>query len=208
VRVELLSYTPEPDLIVFIAARLCYSSLEIERIKSEFYEKPDYPRKLLSNLIEKGHHSVLEHASFTFYIEGISRITTHQLVRHRIASYSQQSQRYVKLGDKWGTFVVPDSLKDVPEVRDFMKASLKLYQKLVDEGIPREDARYVLSQGITSRIIVTMNARELRHFFSLRLHPSAQWEIRDLARRMLNLVKDKAPIIFADICEKYLKEEK
>ncbi len=197
-KVELIAHTPDPDLVVFIAARLCYSSKEVDEIKKEFYEKPEYPPKLLSNLIEKGHHSVLEHASFTYYIEGISRVTTHQLVRHRIASYSQQSQRYVRLGDRWGTFVIPDTLKDLPEAKEFMESSLRLYQKLVESGVPKEDARYVLSQGITSRIIVTMNARELRHFFNLRLHPSAQWEIRELAGKMLQLAKEKAPIIFAD----------
>lgn len=195
-KVELLSYTPEPDRLVALSARLCYSKIGISDLAEKITEGK--VRELLNRLKSSGHLSPFEHANFTFGIEGISRVTSHQLVRHRIASYSQQSQRYVKMSK--GEFVIPPSIKKdssaVELVRNFNETALALYDKLIQLGIPEEDARYVLPQGITTKIIVTMNARELLHFFNLRCCLRAQWEIRAMANLMLKEVKKVAPIIF------------
>lgn len=191
-KVTLLSYTPDPEITVALAARTCYSSklpLAISKERAEY---------LIRELIERGHESVLEHASFTFAIEGISRVTSHQLVRHRLASYSQQSQRYVSV--KEADFIIPPSVVENSEAQElFYKAieeSKKAYQELVNLGIPQEDARYMMAQGIATNLVLSANARELLHIFRLRLCNRAQWEIRELAQKMLELVKDLAPAIF------------
>jgi len=146
-----------------------------------------------------GHHSVLEHVSFTFAIEGISRVTTHQLVRHRIASFSQQSQRYVSHKEHF-TSIVPDSITVNDEARrifDAMSDAVhKAYGQLIELGIPAEDARYILPNSTETKIIMTMNARELLHYFGLRCCQRAQWEIREMSIEMLRLVKRVAPVIF------------
>ena len=138
--------------------------------------------KFLDKIMSLGHHSVLEHVSFTFAIEGISRVTTHQLVRHRIASFSQQSQRYVSHKEHF-TSIVPDSIaadrrspaRFSTEMSDTVH---KAYGRLIEMGIPAEDARYILPNATETKIIMTMNARELLHFFALRCCERAQWEIR------------------------------
>lgn len=195
-KVELLSYTPEPDRVVALSARLCYSKIGISELAEKLTE--DKIRDLINRLRSSGHLSPFEHASFTFGIEGISRVTSHQLVRHRIASYSQQSQRYVKMSN--GEFVIPPSVKKNPSALELVSGlndtALSVYNKLIQLGIPEEDARYVLLQGITTKIIVTMNARELLHFFNLRCCLRAQWEIRMMANFMLKEVKKVSPIIF------------
>ena len=196
--VTLLNSTPDPEKTVALAAKLCYSDSTIleldERVRASSYEK------FLSKILKMGHLSVLEHNSFTFGIEGISRATSHQLVRHRLASYSQQSQRYVTVTKP--DYVVPPSIaKDTAKLKRFIKATdaaYKLYDELVKGGIPAEDARFLLPNAATTRIIMTMNARELLHFFKLRCCERAQWEIRDMATRMLSLAKEKAPFIFRD----------
>jgi thymidylate synthase (FAD) len=140
----------------------------------------------------------LEHASFTFGIEGISRVTTHQLVRHRIASYSQKSQRYVE--ETGFQCVMPPSIEDEPEAMDVFRETVDrcryAYLKLREMGISKEDARYLLPSGGETKIVVTMNARELLHFFSLRCCYRAQWEIRAMAVEMLRLCRKTAPLIF------------
>jgi len=195
-KVELLSYTPEPDRVVAISARLCYSKIGISELAEKLTD--DKIRDLLKKLESSGHLSPFEHANFTFGIEGISRVTSHQLVRHRIASYSQQSQRYVKMSD--GEFVIPPSIKKNSSASELVynlnDMAMSVYNKLIQLGIPEEDARYILPQGITTKIIVTMNARELLHFFNLRCCLRAQWEIRAMANLMLRKVKEVAPIIF------------
>ncbi len=195
-KVELLSYTPEPDRVVALSARLCYSKIGISELAEKLTE--DKIRDLINRLRSSGHLSPFEHASFTFGIEGISRVTSHQLVRHRIASYSQQSQRYVKMSN--GEFVIPPSVKKNPSALELVSSlndtALSVYNKLIQLGIPEEDARYVLPQGITTKIIVTMNARELLHFFNLRCCLRAQWEIRMMANFMLKEVKKVSPVIF------------
>ena len=192
--VKLLSYTKDADAICAAAGRSCYS----EKPAVELMGMKD-PEKTLSNIVGLGHHSVLEHAVFTFSVDGVSRALTHQLVRHRIASFSQQSQRYVSL--KEPTYVIPETVKADP-------ASLVLYEEMMkkiwdayavlSETIPAEDARYLLPNGCTTNITITMNARELRHFFSLRCCERAQWEIREMADRMLVLCQEVSPVIFKD----------
>jgi len=195
-KVELLSYTPEPDRVVAISARLCYSKIGISELAEKLAD--DKIKDLLKKLESSGHLSPFEHANFTFGIEGISRVTSHQLVRHRIASYSQQSQRYVKMSN--GEIVIPPSIKKNSSASELVynlnDMAMSVYNKLIQLGIPEEDARYILPQGITTKIIVTMNARELLHFFNLRCCLRAQWEIRTMANLMLRKVKEVAPIIF------------
>jgi len=196
--ITLLSFTPNPEKTVALAAKLCYSESGITHLEERLKEAP-YER-LLGKILKMGHLSVLEHASFTFGIEGISRATSHQLVRHRIASYSQQSQRYVAFRDSL-EYVIPPSIEERAGLkRRFVKevdSLYKLYRELIKAGVPTEDARYILPNATSTKIIVTMNARELLHFFSLRCCERAQWEMREMAKRMLSLVKKEAPIIFA-----------
>ena len=201
-KVELIAYTPNPEDVCGIAAKTCTSE-----------ETPsDGSGNALKHAISSGHLSVCEHASFTFAVSGVSRALTHQLVRHRIASYSQQSQRYVNMGRF--EYVIPQTVFDVRDSFDMgdeypsneplyawdwiMGEINALYRALIDKGVPEEDARYILPNACTTNIIVTMNARELRHFFSLRCCNRAQWEIRELANKMLKLVKPVAPTIFAN----------
>jgi thymidylate synthase (FAD) len=145
-----------------------------------------------------GHLSVIEHSSFTFAISGISRACSHQLVRHRIASYSQQSQRFVRIEEP--SYVIPKTIEKEPELKknygDLMSLIWKKYDELVEAGIPKEDSRYVLPNATTTNILLTMNARSLLNFFNLRCCLSAQWEIRELAWKMLKLVKEVAPTLF------------
>lgn len=140
--------------------------------------------------------SVLEHLSFTFLIEGISRVTSHQLVRHRLASYTQESQRYAEAESN---YVVPESvrLKGFEEkFREVIEEAFKLYRDMVDSGVPFEDARYVLPQAVTTRILMTVNLRELLHIACLRLSDKAQWEIRELVRHMLEEVSKIVPEVY------------
>ena len=158
------------------------------------------PERTLSRIVGMGHLSVVEHATFTFSVSGVSRALTHQLVRHRIASFSQQSQRYVSM--KEPSFVMPHTVQDDPDAlkvfEDTMAEIWAAYGKLESMGIPAEDARYLLPNGCTTNITITMNARELLHFFSLRCCNRAQWEIREMADRMLELCREVSPVIFRD----------
>lgn len=202
--VMLVSYTPEPEKTISAAARLCYSPADAEDIllKVEDNDQQDFLEKLTS----VGHLSPVEHASFTFVVEGISRACSHQLVRHRLASYSQQSQRYV--GEEEFDYIIPPSIREDLELKalfeDTMESIRKSYtffaDKLVEKGSStesaREDARFVLPNATETKIMITMNARELLHFFHQRLCNRAQWEIRAMALSMLKLVKPVAPTIF------------
>lgn len=193
--VRLLAHTPDADRICAAAAHSCYS----EDSAADLLETVD-PAKMLRHVIGMGHHSVIEHAVFTFSVEGVSRALTHQLVRHRIASFSQQSQRYVRLSEP--TYVVPETVKRDPEAIKVYEETVDgiwdSYSKLIGMGIPAEDARYVLPNGCTTNITITMNARELLHFFSMRCCNRAQWEIREMADEMLRLCKEVSPVIFSD----------
>lgn len=191
-RVKLLAYTQNAEAICAAAGKSCYS----ERSSIELVDAPN-PGKVLGKIVGMGHHSVIEHAVFTFSIEGVSRSLTHQLVRHRVASFSQQSQRYVSM-DK-PTYVIPKTVEADPELKkEFERTMSEIwasYNRLV-EKIPPEDARYVLPNACTTNITITMNARELIHFFSLRCCNRAQWEIREMADEMLRQCKEVYPVIF------------
>jgi thymidylate synthase (FAD) len=156
-------------------------------------------KRIIKRVTGYGHASVIEHASFTFSIEGVSRAMTHQLVRHRIASFTQQSQRYVTY-DTLEKYVTPQSISENAEAKDIFDRTLEriseTYQKLLNMGIPKEDARFILPNAAKTNIIVTMNARELLHFFNLRCCARAQWEIRETAIEMLRQAKKATPALF------------
>jgi thymidylate synthase (FAD) len=195
--VQLLSHTPNPEQVVAAAARLCYSDSSIEQLLGQDSEQA---AKLLQKILQLGHFSVLEHAAFTFGIEGISRACSHQLVRHRIASFSQQSQRYVSHEQPFEA-VVPDSIREHPALlerfEEYMQETHELYSDLMTAGVPAEDARFVLPNAASTKLVMTMNARELHHFFALRCCRRAQWEIQALAKEMLQLAREASPMLFA-----------
>jgi len=197
VKVSLLQHTVDPEMTVALASRLCYSPVGIAELE-ETWSREEALR-LIDKILKVGHFSVLEHAVFTFGIEGISRATSHQLVRHRIASYSQQSQRYVKAREEFD-YVLPPSIDGSPELRKRFRRHLatvgRLYRVFIEAGIPPEDARFLLPNAASTKIVVTMNARALHHFFSLRCCQRAQWEIRAMAEAMLGLVRRTAPALF------------
>ena len=195
--VELLYHTPDPERAVATAARLCYAPVGASELMETLSDEKI--AHVLDTVISSGHLSTLEHASYTFAIEGVSRAMTHQLVRHRLASYNQQSQRYVTFSDE-PEFVCPQSVVDAGAQQlfdDAVQAAFEAYRALVDAGVPAEDARYLLPNACESKIVVTMNIRELLHFFSLRCCNRAQWEIRAVACKMLELARPTAPRIFA-----------
>jgi thymidylate synthase (FAD) len=193
--VKLIGYTSNPEKLPAMAANLTHS-----KIKPETLDKTSGKEQLavLEQVLKLGHTSVIEHASFTFAISDVSRSLTHQLVRHRIASYSQQSQRYVNLNEP--NYVIPPSIEKNKRTKkayeETMEAIWAHYNKLLELKIPAEDARYVLPNGTCTNIMVTMNARSLLNFFELRCCLHAQWEIRLLANKMLQEVKKVAPLIF------------
>lgn len=195
--VILLEHTPEPERIVAAAARLCYSSSSATDLLERL--TPERVQSFVSHLMSMGHESPIEHISFTFAIEGISRACSHQLVRHRIASYSQQSQRYVNM--QQFEFVLPPQIAASSEAAAVFNAQMQgaqeAYDKLIELGMQQEDARYLLPNACETKLVMTMNARSLLNFFALRICMRAQWEIRALASQMLELVQPIAPSIFA-----------
>jgi thymidylate synthase (FAD) len=196
-RVKLLSYTADPELLCGAAALTSSKSGS----PSETFEKIsiEKARQIVKRVTGYGHVSVIEHASFTFSIEGVSRAMTHQLVRHRIASYTQQSQRYVTY-DTLEKYVTPKSVAENADAKKIFEETLEkiseTYQKLLQFGVPKEDARFILPNAARTNIIVTMNARELNHFFNLRCCARSQWEIREVANEMLKQAKKVAPALF------------
>jgi thymidylate synthase (FAD) len=183
--VELIRYTPDPAELVGEAAAICTNAKHRDKARR--------------GALASGHTSVLEHASFTFRIDGVSRALLAQLTRHRIASYSVESQRYVDMGEM--PCVIPQTIAERPEVLEEYKQVLAhikaFYRYAVDQGIPAEDARYASPQAACTQLIVTMNARELQHFFSMRCCNRAQWEIREMADQMLMLCQNAAPELFS-----------
>lgn len=196
-KVKLIRHTPEPEKLVAIAARLCYSPVGVEDLDKQL--NLEAARKLVKFVIKSGHLSTTEHVYFTFGVEGISRVLSHQLVRHRIASFNQQSQRYVKFKENY-EYIVPDLIKQNKEIKEKYKSLIsdihKFYEEMINSGIDAEDARYILPNSSETKMIVTMNARELLHFFTVRCCKRAQAEIRELATLMLKDVKKVAPVIF------------
>ena len=195
-RVELVSHTEDPERTVATAIRLCYSASEIGQVREALDDAES--ARLIGKVLNLGHLSVLEHASFTFAIEGISRACSHQLVRHRMASFSQQSQRHVKMRDF--EYATPPSVRKEDAAGRFnevMKSLQESYDALLAAGLPAEDARYILPNAAETKLLMTANARSLLNFFELRLCARAQWEIRELAGLMLEKVKAVAPNIFS-----------
>ena len=198
-QVTLVSYTPNPELTIAVAARSSASSLSAAKLWDTLSLRQ--VENLLKQLLESGHLSPFEHANFTFVIEGISRVTSHQLVRHRIASYTQQSQRYVNV--KGHSYVTPPTVLSRPEFlikyQQAIESAHKLYCDMVEAGIPYEDARYILPQAVETQLVMTMNARELLHACSLRLCLRAQWEIMELFGRIKSEVEKVASYLGSEL---------
>lgn len=195
-KVKLLKYTENPERVVAMAARLCYSAVGAEELSEKMSDKQ--VTSLVEKIVSMGHASTMEHVSFTFAIEGISRVLSHQLVRHRIASYSQQSQRYVSEHDF--EYILPPSVKDNAAAKQRFEQLMQdirgAYEELTEMGVPKEDARYVLANATETKVVATFNARSLLHFFELRCCNRAQWEIRAMANLMLAETKKAAPLLF------------
>ena len=196
-KVTLITHTPEPEKVIASAAKLCYSPSDIESLMNGL--TTEKIEAFIKKLMDLGHQSPLEHCSFTFGIEGVSRALSHQLVRHRIASYSQKSQRYVNEGQF--EYIIPPKIienrADKNVYENFMKYAQETYDYFIRNGIPAEDARFVLPNACETKIIVTMNIRTLLHFFEERCCNRAQWEIRHMAYAMLRICKEVAPNLFA-----------
>ena len=203
-KVILLRSTPDPDEVVALGARLCYAQADVDALRQRVEENDQ--RGFVEGVMRRGHLSVTEHASFTFAVEGVSRTLLAQLTRHRIASFSVQSQRYVSMADGFD-YVVPPSIEALgeEEAREFAREMeqmhawyLRWQEKLGGAGeASNQDARFVLPGACATRLIVTMNARELLHFFELRCCNRAQWEIREMAWQMLALCREAASALFA-----------
>lgn len=210
-RVKLLTYTPVPAEIVATAGRTCYSRFSPESI----YQDMSWDKAV--SYLPKFHGSCFEHISFTFAISGVSRACTHQLVRHRVGvAFSQQSQRYVDIHKTWRNIVIPPTVQSVlndedelydcvdkeplrAAYKEYMDGLMKFIGELDKHKIPSEDIRYFTPQGSTSNIVVTMNYRELKHFFGLRCCSRAQWEIRAMANEMLKQCKEQIPDLFTNV---------
>lgn len=204
IKVKLLEHTPNPERVVAMAARLCYSPIGAEELSEKLSD--EQVKKMVEKMVALGHASTIEHVSFTFGIEGVSRVLTHQLVRHRIASYSQQSQRYVD-GSNFD-YILPPAIGTNLGARQRFEACMQeigatyreIRQLLIAAGRSEtqasEDARFVLPQAAETRIVISMNCRSLLHFFAERCCTRAQWEIRALAFEMLKLAKEAVPVVF------------
>ena len=204
-KVILLNHTPNPDQLVAAAARLCYSPVGADQLLEKMTEKQVFT--LVDDLLAMGHESPIEHVSFTFAIEGVSRALSHQLVRHRIASFSQQSQRYVK--EDAFDYIIPPSIAQDAEAKaafvSLMEQIQSTYNQLSSKGIASEDARYVLPNACETKIVVTMNARSLYNFLTVRLCTRAQWEIRKMAELIRAELIKVSPLLFeltGPICER------
>jgi thymidylate synthase (FAD) len=220
-KVTIIQHTPEPERLIASAAKLCYSPVGVENIMDGLDDaKVD---KFLNMLMDLGHESPIEHVVFTFGVEGVSRVLTHQLVRHRIGcSYSQQSQRYVKL--EQFEYIIPHEIEKIPAAKEkfviAMEEDQRVYNELVEllmeehfkrlaaegktekqarsmaEKAAIEDSRYVFPNACETKIVFTMSARALMNFFRHRCCNRAQWEIREMAEEMLRQLKDVAPVLF------------
>lgn len=204
-KVSLIRYTPAPEETIALGARLCYSRATIDGLQERISRKDQ--TEFIDRLMKMGHESVLEHASFTFGVEGISRVLLAQLTRHRLASFSVQSQRYVSYENGFGYVIPPriaalgpEAVEEFHRQMETMEGWYREWQEKLGksgEG-SNEDARFVLPGACETRLLMTMNARELRHFFSLRMCSRAQWEIRAMAEEMHRLCLEAAPALFAD----------
>lgn len=194
--VRLIAVTPDAERIVAAAARNCYSNKGPSALLDKLDEEKT--EDLLQKIMSLGHESVLEHASFTFSLENVSRSLLAEITRHRIASFSVKSQRYVKESrfDHILPYTIGAKEEAINVYEKAMETAGESYRALLEFGIPPEDARFVLPNACCTHIVVTMNARELRHFFRLRCCNRAQWEIRSVAEKMLELARSEAPLLF------------
>lgn len=219
-RVTLISYTPNIERVCASAMRSCYS----QNSMADIYLRKDllsdsYVEGMLEKALQLGHHDVMEHGSLTYSVENVSRVLTHQLVRHRLASFSQQSQRYVRIG-KEELCVKPPSIKDEKvqvEVNSakvdldydgFISLSERMYKAYSEKGFHKEDARFIIPSACKTNITITANPREFRHIFGQRCDSAAQWEIRDVCWAMLASAKLVAPIIFRTLDFPASKDQK
>lgn len=197
-QVSLLAATPDPESVAAAAINSCYSAKSGAELKESLPEKKR--QKLINIVLAGGHLSTLEHVSFTFAITGLTRACTHQLVRHRIASFSQQSQRYVAFKAREFPYTIPPKIFADSQLKQKFQQEMQklgqLYAEFLAAGIPAEDARAILPNATCSNLVVTMNARSLLNFLELRLCLRAQAEIRQVAQAMLKLVLPLAPNIF------------
>lgn len=204
-RVALVRHTADPEALTALGARLCYAGGDVDELLELIGRKDQ--RAFVERVMSMGHESVLEHVSFTFLIEGVSRVLLAQLTRHRIASFSVQSQRYVSYANGFG-YIVPPAIRALgPEAVSEYESQMAQMQgwyegwqkRLGDAGeSSNEDARFVLPNACETRVLLTMNARELRHFFALRMCSRAQWEIRRMAESMFEACCRVAPAMFRD----------
>lgn len=203
-RVALIRHTLSPEEVVALGARLCYSKARVDDLQQRVTSRDQ--TEFVNRIMQMGHDSVLEHASFTFAFEGVSRVLLAQITRHRLASFSVQSQRYVSYENGFGYIVPPkiealgaDAVAEFEQQMDTIHNWYTQWQERLGTGEGgNEDARFVLPGACETRMMVTMNIRELRHFFSLRMCNRAQWEIRELATEMHRLCMEIAPALFAD----------
>lgn len=190
--IKIIAHTPDPELTIARCASTCYDSQPKELISA---------RKMIKALITAGHESCIEHASVTFEVDGISRVVTHELVRHRIASFSQRSQRYVD--ESTPSYVIPDEIKNDSNALTLYQSAMnnawEIYHKLQQMGYKNQISRYVLPNACTTKICFTINFRSLRNFLKLRLSIRAQPEIREMAKQMLELLIELSPSCFEDL---------
>lgn len=202
-KVSLISHTPEPEIVVATAMRQSRFPGGVKSLKLSKEETVH----LIETALRLGHFSVFEHIIFTFAVEGISRSCSHQFVRHRFFSFTQQSQRYIK--EKDFEYIVPDSINSNRKISEkfsnFMNKINEFYAEMIKSGIPPEDARFLLPNATETKMVATANGRELMHFFKLRLDSHAQWEIRRLAFEMFKLVSKVSPNIFNNENIKYFE---
>ena len=202
-KVTLIDYTPNGMQKL---AKLTMTTRKQDLITNDVKNADSF----LKMIIKIGHLDVLEHIYFTFFVSDISRVTTHQLVRHRMASYLQMTNRHVK-PDKY-RFVIPKTIKHDEKAKDifvsFVHSAFDKYHELLDLGIPAEDARYLLPPAFNTHITITMNARELRYFFKLRCAEDAQWEIREMAKKMLWYCYSIYPVLFEDLYNEFIDKKK
>lgn len=191
--VELIAYTPNPESIIVRAYGICTDK--------------QVPVSNIQKWIKAGHETPIEHASATFEIVGISRACSHQLVRHRLASYSQQSQRYCQVNNLSGNCVIPDSISENVDALNIYFSAIhhikRAYEDLLSLGISKEDSRMILPNATKTKMILSANFREFRHIFKMRCHKSAQWEIRHLCKIMLRMLYEIAPNVFVDLYQEY-----
>ncbi|HEW63640.1 FAD-dependent thymidylate synthase [Fervidicoccus fontis] len=209
-KVTLISYTKECEKLIAVAAKQTITQKEFSESWNEM--KEDEKKEWLKETMSRGHTSPWEHCTYTFLIEDVSRVLTHQLVRHRLASYSQLSQRYKRIKEIENYYVIPKSIlkkggKALEKYINSIKKSFEEYQELINMGMPPEDARYVLPQAVKTKIVVTMNARELLNFFGLRMCMKAQWEIRALAWNIYYIVKSIHPDLWKFVGPRCLQLE-